>query len=634
MVLNVKFDVEPEGFASAAEIANTWRVGRDIRPVTQPYTDRCFSAVARPSFAIVRLFKEVCWEQVWSDVVRLADIVEPLAHLSHPGGFSDLDSLEVGVAAPILVDAESGQPSNRCSNFCPSSGVLSGACVPAVPPRNVTMSLDEQRSQMALWCMTNSMLIAGNDLRTMSAETRDILVAKGPLSVLKDPLTVGARRMRLEPAGLFETWARPLHGGAFAALLWSRNESCLANDDSHVHLDPTPQIFWRSLGFRGSAEVVDLWTGESLGVHADHWPPSYSSPLKWGLRPHAHRLVKVLPRPDAEWTSEVGEARQWKCPAWGCQVQDTVLRQFAQRVSLKTEDEETAADDPWQKICEAEYAGRCPAGWDWLTKPDKSRGCADPPCCAPTPAHPKNSKCTTIQGMTASWKNHGQTGLKAKQAWEAYCGIFWPTPSCPSGWTSDSGNNRCEPPAKHPSDCKMITGVQGYDYFKKEAWQQTCTGEHWVCPNPGAKPPPHPHPSPGPPKPPANPNTDARKVFIVFGNHLDVGYASFSVDIINRYMNEFFPRAIATAAQFRANYPNGSRGYTWLGFSFILEFLHNCQSASSASKYFDQVKLQCPNATVTAGIEAAIRAGPTHGLSWHASKSSERQGTDGAQHRI
>ena len=34
MVLNVKFDVEPEGFASAAEIANTWRVGRDIRPVT------------------------------------------------------------------------------------------------------------------------------------------------------------------------------------------------------------------------------------------------------------------------------------------------------------------------------------------------------------------------------------------------------------------------------------------------------------------------------------------------------------------------------------------------------------------------------------------------------------------------
>ena len=56
MVLNVKFDVEPEGFASAAEIANTWRVGRDIRPVTQRHVGRCCSAVARPFFAIVRPF--------------------------------------------------------------------------------------------------------------------------------------------------------------------------------------------------------------------------------------------------------------------------------------------------------------------------------------------------------------------------------------------------------------------------------------------------------------------------------------------------------------------------------------------------------------------------------------------------
>jgi hypothetical protein len=69
MVLNIKFDVEPEGFSSAAEVANTWRVGRDVRPV-------------------------------WSDVVRLADIAEPMAHLSHPGGFSDLDSLEVSHAEP------------------------------------------------------------------------------------------------------------------------------------------------------------------------------------------------------------------------------------------------------------------------------------------------------------------------------------------------------------------------------------------------------------------------------------------------------------------------------------------------------------------------------------------------------
>ena len=163
MVLNVKFDVEPEGFSSAAEIANTWRVGRDVRPV-------------------------------WADVVRLADIAAPLAHLSHPGGFNDLDSLEVGVAAPILVDGESGLPSKRCSNFCPSTGLLTKACVPAVPARNVTMSLDEQRTMMALWCMTNSMLIAGNDLRSMSNETKAILTAHGARADRGEPGLARSRR--------------------------------------------------------------------------------------------------------------------------------------------------------------------------------------------------------------------------------------------------------------------------------------------------------------------------------------------------------------------------------------------------------------------------------------------------------
>ena len=43
---------------------------------------------------------------------------------------------------------------------------------PAVPARNVTMTDAEQRSMMAIWCMSNSMLIAGNDLRTMTPQTK------------------------------------------------------------------------------------------------------------------------------------------------------------------------------------------------------------------------------------------------------------------------------------------------------------------------------------------------------------------------------------------------------------------------------------------------------------------------------
>ena len=54
--------------------------------------------------------------------------------------------------------------------------------------------------------------------------------------------------------------------------------------------------------------------------------------MQWGLRPHASRLVKIVPTADVQWTSEEGEARAWRCPAWGCQIQDTVRRQWGERM--------------------------------------------------------------------------------------------------------------------------------------------------------------------------------------------------------------------------------------------------------------------------------------------------------------
>ena len=152
--------MEPGGFEQAASLANSWRVGRDVRPV-------------------------------WADVVRLADIVAPLGHLAHPGGFNDLDALEVGVPATIF---EGG---TGCSGFCPSSKVLRGECVDS--GRNATMTLGEQKTMFSMWAITASMLIAGNDLRTMTEETRQVLISPGPISVNQDPLAVGGEK--LHPLG-------------------------------------------------------------------------------------------------------------------------------------------------------------------------------------------------------------------------------------------------------------------------------------------------------------------------------------------------------------------------------------------------------------------------------------------------
>lgn len=51
MALNIKFDIQPEGFEEGPELANSWRVGRDIRPV-------------------------------WADVVRTADIASAIGRRS------------------------------------------------------------------------------------------------------------------------------------------------------------------------------------------------------------------------------------------------------------------------------------------------------------------------------------------------------------------------------------------------------------------------------------------------------------------------------------------------------------------------------------------------------------------------
>jgi hypothetical protein len=50
------------------------------------------------------------------------------------------------------------------------------------------MTYDEYKSHFSLWAMMAAPLIAGNDLRTMSYETRTILTAREVIAVNQDPL--------------------------------------------------------------------------------------------------------------------------------------------------------------------------------------------------------------------------------------------------------------------------------------------------------------------------------------------------------------------------------------------------------------------------------------------------------------
>jgi alpha-galactosidase len=88
---------------------------------------------------------------------------------------------------------------------------------------NGGMSATEYRTHFSLWCMLSAPLMAGNDLRTMSAETRDILVNREVIAVDQDAL--GRQGTRLLSRDGVELWAKPLQGGGRAIGLFNRGEA-------------------------------------------------------------------------------------------------------------------------------------------------------------------------------------------------------------------------------------------------------------------------------------------------------------------------------------------------------------------------------------------------------------------------
>jgi len=86
------------------------------------------------------------------------------------------------------------------------------------------MSYEEDRAHFTMWCMLNSPLLLGNDLRTISKETLSLVTNKEIIALNQDKLGYQARR--LEKKGELETWAKPListMSGTIAVTLLNRS---------------------------------------------------------------------------------------------------------------------------------------------------------------------------------------------------------------------------------------------------------------------------------------------------------------------------------------------------------------------------------------------------------------------------
>ena len=99
---------------------------------------------------------EDCWS-CGGSFVRILDRQVGLEKYAGPGGWNDPDMLEVG---------------------------------------NGGMTTSEYRAHFSFWSLLAAPLMAGNDLRTMSAETRDILANRDVIAIDQDPLGAQGRRIR------------------------------------------------------------------------------------------------------------------------------------------------------------------------------------------------------------------------------------------------------------------------------------------------------------------------------------------------------------------------------------------------------------------------------------------------------
>jgi alpha-galactosidase len=118
---------------------------------------------------------------------------------------------------------------------------------------NGGMKHDEYLTHMSLWVLLAAPLLAGNDLRSMDSETKEILTNPEVIAVDQD--AKGVQGNRVWDEGPLEIWARPLADGSTVVGLFNRGES-----EFKITLN------FNDIGVTGPGRVRDLWRHQELGT--------------------------------------------------------------------------------------------------------------------------------------------------------------------------------------------------------------------------------------------------------------------------------------------------------------------------------------------------------------------------------
>jgi len=111
------------------------------------------------------------------------------------------------------------------------------------------LTIGEQKSHFALWCIMSSPLMLGNDPRIMSKEEKAIILNKLAISINQDPTEQG---QRVKEVSGFEIWKKNLKAGEKAILVLNRTNP----EKQKITLTLT------EYGFKANEKLKNVYTGE------------------------------------------------------------------------------------------------------------------------------------------------------------------------------------------------------------------------------------------------------------------------------------------------------------------------------------------------------------------------------------
>jgi alpha-galactosidase len=202
------------------QLANSWRTQGDVECYCGPGPNGSGFPLTTWSRVTGRFGSAASWQ--------------PFAG---PGGWNDLDSLEIGNGS------------------------------------NTGLTTDQRRSAMTLWAMAASPLILGTDLTNLDPTDLAMLTNDRVIAVNQDGVAAG----RIVNSGGAQVWRKKESSGAYVVALFNTNTTG----------NLTVSVNWSQVGFSGSATVTNLWSGASQGTVTG----SYSATL----RPGEARLIRAVP---------------------------------------------------------------------------------------------------------------------------------------------------------------------------------------------------------------------------------------------------------------------------------------------------------------------------------------------------